>query len=159
MAPAAGGYGEIPMIIVEKKLIPPEILQDSILVHLAAAYFSVGKQLEQKTQCSQTRGFILSTLRGGASRNQNQIATILGFDRTVVHRAIKTMIQEGLLSERKAESGRALLIQLTAKGNKYREFLIKERRAAEDKLRKKIPPSETATLLRLLKVIADLKIY
>src|SRR5882762_6516610 len=101
MAKAAGGHGEIPMIIVEKKLIPSEILKESVLVHLAAAYYSVAKQLEQKTECSQTRGFILSTLRGGASRNQNQIATLLGFDRTVVHRAIKTMIQEGLLSERK----------------------------------------------------------
>jgi len=146
------------MIIVDKKLIPPEILHDSVLVHLAAAYYSVGKQLEQKTRCSQTRGFLLSTLRGGASRNQNQIATMLGFDRTVVHRAIKTMIQEGLLSERKAESGRALLVQLTTKGTKYREFLINERRAAEEKLRKALPPKEIATLLRLLKVIADLRI-
>jgi DNA-binding MarR family transcriptional regulator len=145
------------MIVVEKKLIPPEILHDSVLVHLAAAYYSAGKQLEQKTQCSQTRGFILSTLRGGASRNQNQIATLLGFDRTVVHRAIKTMIQEGLLSERKAESGRALLVQLTAKGNKYRERLIKERRAADEKLRKLLTPEEMATLLRLLNAIAEVK--
>jgi DNA-binding MarR family transcriptional regulator len=157
MAKAAGSHGEILMIIVEKQLIPPEIMQDSVLVHLASAYYSVGKQLEQKTQCSQTRGFILSTLRGGASRNQNQIATLLGFDRTVVHRAIKTMIQEGLLSERKAVSGRALIVQLTAKGNKYREFLIKERRAAEEKLRKDLLPNEIATLLRLLKVIAEVK--
>lgn len=157
MAQAAGGHGKIPMIIVEKKLIPPEMMQDSVLVHLAAAYYSVGKQLEQKTQCSQTRGFILSTLRGGASRNQNQIATMLGFDRTVVHRAIKTMIQEGLLSERKAESGRALLVQLTAKGTRYRERLIKERRAADEKLRRGFSAEEIATLLRLLKVIAEVK--
>jgi DNA-binding MarR family transcriptional regulator len=145
------------MIAVDKNLIPQEILSDSVLVHLAAAYYSVGKQLEQKTQCSQTRGFIMSTLRGGAARNQNQIATLLGFDRTVVHRAIKTMIQEGLLSERKAESGRALLVHLTAKGNKYREYLIKERRAAEEKLRKELTPGEIATLLRLLKAIAQVK--
>jgi DNA-binding MarR family transcriptional regulator len=158
MAEAAGGHGEIPMITVEKKLIPPEILNDSLLVHLAAAYYSVGKQLEQKTQCSQTRGFILSTLRGGAARNQNQIATLLGFDRTVVHRAVKTMIKEGLLSERKAESGRALLVQLTAKGNKYREFLIKERRAAEEKVRTELTAEEIATLLQLLKVIAEVKL-
>jgi DNA-binding MarR family transcriptional regulator len=145
------------MIAVDKKLIPPEILKDSVLVHLAAAYYSVGKQLEQKTQCSQTRGFIMSTLRGGATRNQNQIATLLGFDRTVVHRAIKTMIQEGLLSERRAKSGRALLVQLTAKGNKYREYLIKERRAAEEKLRKELTPGEIAMLLRLLKEVAEVK--
>ena|SRR4029077_3312101 len=145
------------MIIVEKKLIPQEILQDSVLVHLAAAYYSVGKQLEQKTQCSQTRGFIMSTLRGGAALNQNQIATMLGFDRTVVHRAVKTMIREGLLSERKAKTGRALLVQLSAKGNKYRENLVKERRAAEEKLRAELTPEEIATMLRLLKVIGELK--
>ncbi len=145
------------MIIVEKKLIPQEILQDSVLVHLAAAYYSVGKQLEQRTQCSQTRGFIMSMLRGGAALNQNQIATMLRFDRTVVHRAVKTMIREGLLSERKAKTGRALLVQLTAKGNKYRENLVKERRAAEEKLRAELTPEEIATMLRLLKVIGELK--
>jgi DNA-binding MarR family transcriptional regulator len=146
------------MIAVDKKLIPEEILKDSVLVHMAAAYFSIGKRLEQKTQCSQTRGFIMSTLRGGASLNQNQIATLLGFDRTVVHRSIKTMIHEGLLSERKAPSGRALLVQLTAKGNKYREYLINERRAVDEKLRKKLNPEEIATLVRLLKVVAELEI-
>ncbi|HKV60541.1 MAG TPA: winged helix DNA-binding protein [Candidatus Acidoferrum sp.] len=145
------------MIIVEKKLIPPEILKDSVLVHLAAAYYSLGKQLEQKTKCSQTRGFILSTLRGGAMRNQNQIATLLGFDRTVVHRAIKTMIQEGLLSEQKAESGRALLVQLTTKGNKYREHLIKVRQTADEKLRQELSADDIAALLRLLKVVAEVK--
>ena len=73
----------------------------------------------------------------------------------MVHRAIKTMIQEGLLSERKAESGRALLVKLTAKGNKYRERLIRERRAADEKLRQELSPEEIAALLRLLKLIAE----
>jgi DNA-binding MarR family transcriptional regulator len=146
------------MIIVDKKLIPQEILKDSVLLNLASAYFAIGKRLEQKTKCSQTRGFIVSTLRGGAALNQNQIATTLGFDRTVVHRAIKTMIYEGLLSERKADTGRALLVQLTAKGNKYRESLIKERRAAEEKLRKELTPGETSTLIRLLKRVAEMDI-
>ncbi len=145
------------MIIVDKALIPPAILQDSVLVQLAATYFSVGKRLEQKTQCSQTRGFILSTLRGGAERNQNQIATMLGLDRTVVHRAIKTMVREGLVSEKKAESGKAILIQLTAKGNQYRERLIKVRRAADEKVRKELTPEERATLLRLLKTVAEVE--
>jgi len=145
------------MIGVDKKLIPQEILKDSALLHLAQAYFSVTKQLEKKTQCSQTRGFIMSTLRGGASLNQNQIATMLGFDRTVVHRAVKTMIQEGLLSERKAETGRALLVQLTAKGNRYRESLIKERRATEEKLREQLTSDDTATLIQLLKRVSELE--
>jgi DNA-binding MarR family transcriptional regulator len=143
------------MIIVDKALIPPAILQDSVLVQLAATYFSVGKRLEQKTQCSQTRGFILSTLRGGAERNQNQIATLLGLDRTVVHRAIKTMVREGLVTEKKAKSGKAILVQLTAKGHQYRRRLITVRRAADERVRKELTPEERATLLRLLKVVAD----
>jgi DNA-binding MarR family transcriptional regulator len=147
-----------PNLVVGKKLIPQEILKDSLILHLASAYFAVGKRLEQKTRCSQTRGFILSTLRGGASLNQNQIATLLGFDRTVVHRAVKTMIREGLLSERRAESGRALLVQLTAKGNKYRESLIKERRALDDHLRERFTPDDISNLLRLLKRFAELEV-
>jgi|SRR5580658_3600187 DNA-binding MarR family transcriptional regulator len=146
------------MIIVDKKLISQEIVKDSVLLNLASAYFAIGKKMQQKTKCSQTRGFIMSTLGGGAALNQNQIATMLGLDRTVVHRSIKTMIHEGLLSERKADTGRALLVQLTAKGNKYSEGLIKERRAAEAKLRKELTPGEVSTLIRLLQVITQLKI-
>ena len=159
MAQTARCDGAIPMsvpsLVVDKRLIPQEILKDSVILHLALAYLAVGKRLEQKTRCSQTRGFILSTLRGGASLNQNQIATLLGFDRTVVHRAVKTMIREGLLSERKAESGRALLVQLTAKGNKYRESLVKERRALDDHLRERFTPDDISNLLRLLKRFAE----
>ncbi len=145
------------MNIVDKKLvpIPPQIVKDSILLNLAFAYSSVGKQLEQKTKCSQTRGFIMSTLRGGVALNPNQIAKVLGFDRTVVHRAIKTMIREGLLAQKKAATGRALPVHLTAKGNQYRDTLIKERRNAEEKLRKTLKPQEIATLIRLLNQIAE----
>jgi len=157
MAAPVGGDGESSMIAVDKKLIPEEILKDSILVHLAAAYFNIGKRLEQKTQCSQTRGFVMSTLRAGAALNQNQIATLLGIDRTVVHRSIKAMIEEGLASETKAPTGRALLVRLTAKGNKYRENLVKERRAAEDKLREKLTPEEIAAFLRLLKLAVEVE--
>jgi len=146
------------MIAVEKKMIPDEILKDSVLVHLAAAYFSVSKQLERRTKCSQTRGFILSTLRGGAERNQNQIATLLGFDRTVVHRSIGTMLKEGLVSKKKAGSGRAMVIRLTPKGERYREFLIKERRGAEEKLRSLLNADERATLIRLLGIVAEFEI-
>jgi DNA-binding MarR family transcriptional regulator len=137
------------------KEIPDEILKDSILAHVAAAYFSVGKRLERKTQCSATRGFILSTLRGGATLNQNQIATLLGFDRTVVHRAIKSMVHEGLVSEQRAKSGRAIPIQLTAKGRKYRERLIQARVAADESLRQQMTLEERETLLRLLKLVAE----
>jgi DNA-binding MarR family transcriptional regulator len=144
------------MIIVPKKDIPQDILRDSVIAHVFAAYFSVGKRLERKTQCSATRGFILSTVRG-AALNQNQIATLLGFDRTVVHRAIKSMVQEGLVSKRKAKSGRAIHVTLTPKGRKYRRRLINARIAADDKLRKELTPEERTTLLRLLKLIAELE--
>ncbi|HYA24002.1 MAG TPA: MarR family transcriptional regulator [Terriglobales bacterium] len=127
-----------------------------MLAHIAAAYFSVGKKLERKTQCSATRGFILSTLRGGAVLNQNQIATALGLDRTVVHRAIKTMVKEGLLSERRANSGRAILVHLTAEGERYRERLIKARRAADENLRRALTMEERSILIRLLKVVEEL---
>jgi DNA-binding MarR family transcriptional regulator len=146
------------MITAEKKLIPERILKDSVLVHLAAAYFSVSKQLERKTGCSQTRGFILSTLRDGAERNQNQIATLLGYDRTVVHRSIGTMLKEGLVSKKKAVTGRTFVIRLTPKGEKYRDFLIRERRAAEEKLRKRLNPEERAVLIRLLETISAFEI-
>src|SRR5580692_9853593 len=123
------------MNILPGKEIPDDILKDSVLAHIAAAYFSVAKRLERMTQCSATRGFILSTLRGGVTLNQNQIATLLGFDRTVVHRAIKSMVKEGLVSERKAKSGRAIHVRLTPKGNRYREKLIKARVDADEIVR------------------------
>jgi DNA-binding MarR family transcriptional regulator len=145
------------MNVVPRKEIPEDILKDSVLAHLAAAYFSVGKRLERKTHCSATRGFIISALRGGATLNQNQIATLLGFDRTVVHRAIKSMAKEGLVSERKAKSGRAIHVRLTPKGNQYRERLIKARVAADENVRHELTPGDRATLLRLLKLIAELE--
>ena len=150
--PANDGNG--PMNI-PKKEIPEDILKDSVLAHVAAAYFSVGKRLERKTSCSATRGFILSTLRGGLTLNQNQIATLLGLDRTVVHRAIKSMSHEGLVSERKAKSGRAIHVQLTAKGSRYRERLIKARVAADETVRQQMTPEERETLLRLLRLVAE----
>jgi DNA-binding MarR family transcriptional regulator len=157
MAPAVGEYGDCVVTSIDKKRIPPEILKDSVLVHLAAAYFSVSKRMEQKTRCSETRGFILSTLRGDASLNQNQIAKMLGFDRTVVHRTVRSLIREGLVSEKKAKTGRALILQLTAKGKRYREFLIEQRRAADEKLRATLSPEERSTLIRLLTAVADLE--
>ena len=142
------------MNLLPKTNIPGDILHDSVLAHIAAAYFAVGKRLERKTQCSATRGFILSTLRGGVELNQNQIATLLGLDRTVVHRAIKLMVSEGLLSERKG-SGRAINVQLTAQGKKFRERLIKARVAADESIRQQMTPEEREKLLGLLKMVAQ----
>jgi DNA-binding MarR family transcriptional regulator len=67
------------------------------------------------------------------------------------------MVQEGLVSERKAKSGRAIHVTLAPKGHKYRKRLINARIAADDKLRKELTPEEHTTLLRLLKLIAELK--
>jgi DNA-binding MarR family transcriptional regulator len=144
------------MNIVPRKEIPEDILKDSVLAHIAAVYFSAAKRLERKTGCSATRGFILSTLRGGVTLNQNQIATLLGLDRTVVHRAIKTMAREGLVSERKATSGRAIHVHLTPKGQGYRQRLINARVAADESIRNRLTADERATLLRLLRLIAEL---
>ena len=143
------------MSILPREEIPDDILRDSVLAHIAAAYFSVGKRLERKTQCSATRGFILSTLRGGTALNSNQIATLLGLDRTVVHRAIKSLAKEGLVSEHRAKSGRAILVQLTAKGRKYRERLIEARETADESVRRQMTSEERETLLRLLKHVAE----
>lgn len=146
------------MNIVQPASIPENILQDSLLARIAAAYFSVSRKLERKTQCSATRGFILSTLRNGAVLNQNQIATSLGLDRTVVHRAIKTMLKDGLLAEKKSKSGRAIPLHLTAKGERYRAQLIRERRAADEKLLEKLSAEEHSTLVRLLNLVTSLEL-
>lgn len=143
--------------MIPEAKIPDDILKDSVLAHLAAAYLAVGRRLERKTGCSATRGFILSTLRRDVALNQNQIAKQLGFDRTVVHRAIKTMLKEGLISERKAKTGRALLLHLTAKGEKYHQALIEHRRSADEKVRRALTPDERATLIQHLNVIAELE--
>jgi DNA-binding MarR family transcriptional regulator len=144
------------MILADKKLIPKEILKDSVLVHLAAAYFHITRRMEQKTKCSQTRGFVLATLRGGATLNQNQIATLLGLDRTVVHRTVKSLIREGLVAERKAPSGRALLLQLTPKGNRYRSVLIQQRTAVDEKVRRQLSARQFPRLIRLLEILSTL---
>lgn len=154
MAKTAPRNGDRSMTLVSTE-IPDNIRKNSILAQLAAAYFSVGKRLERKTRCSATRGFILSTLRGETVMNQNQIATLLGFDRTVVHRAIKLLAQEGLVSEHKAKSGRAIEIKLTAKGRKYRERLIEARKTADETVRRLMTSQERDTLLRLLKLVAE----
>jgi DNA-binding MarR family transcriptional regulator len=50
------------------------------------------------------------------------------------------------------------VIRLTPKGEKYREFLIKERRVAEEKLRSLLNAEERATLIRLLGIVAEFQL-
>lgn len=144
--------------MIVRKPVPDDILKDSVLAHVAAAYFSVGKQLERKTGCSATRGFILNALRGGAALNQNQVATALGLDRTVVHRAIKGMVEEGLIAEKQPTSGRAIDLKLTPKGNRYHDDLVQQRIAADEKVRDAMSAAERENLIRLLKSITDLEL-
>ena len=80
------------MVLADHKLVPKAIRKESVLVQLAAAYFHIARRMEQKAG-SQTRRFVLATLGGGAT--QNQIATLLGLDRTVVHRT--SLTREGLV--------------------------------------------------------------
>jgi DNA-binding MarR family transcriptional regulator len=47
---------------------------------------------------------------------------------------------------------------LTPKGERYREYLIKERRAAEDKLRSVLGAEERGALIRLLEIVEGLEI-
>jgi DNA-binding MarR family transcriptional regulator len=143
--------------IIPESNIREDILKDSVLAHVAAAYFAVGKRLEKKTGCSMTRGFILSILSHDRALNQYQIAVRLGLDRTVVHRAIKTMIKDGLVSERKAKTGRALLLDLTPKGEKYHQILIEQRRNADEKVRQALAADERASLIRYLKLITEME--
>jgi DNA-binding MarR family transcriptional regulator len=98
----------------------------------------------------------MATLRGGVALNSNQIANRLGLDRTVVHRAIKTMLREGLLTEKKAPSGRGLLVQLSAKGKANREVMIKYRRGLDARLKEKLTTPEISRLIQNLKAVADL---
>jgi DNA-binding MarR family transcriptional regulator len=139
------------MDLLPEDEIPEDILKDSVLAHIAGAYFAVAKKMERRTQSSATRGFIVSTLRGGATPNQNQIATQFGLDRTVVHRAVKSMVQDGLVSERKAKTGRAIQIRLTAKGAKFRERLLAARKLADESVRAELAPEERELLVHLLK--------
>lgn len=155
MAQASRQDGGHSMNVVPQQQIPNDILRDSILAHIAAAYFSVGRQLERKTQCSATRGFILSALRDGTVLNQNQIATVVSIDRTVVHRAVKLLVKEGLLVERRGTSGKEIPVSLTAKGRNYRERLIKTRIGADEILRQQMTMEERDIFLRLLKRVAE----
>ena len=59
MASPSGICGDLPIILAHKKLIPKEILKDSVLAPRAAAYFNITRRMEQETRCSLTRGFVL----------------------------------------------------------------------------------------------------
>jgi DNA-binding MarR family transcriptional regulator len=67
------------------------------------------------------------------------------------------MLKEGLVSERKAKTGRALPLHLTSKGEKYHQTLIEHRRSADEKLRQALTSDERANLIRHLELIAELE--
>jgi DNA-binding MarR family transcriptional regulator len=65
------------------------------------------------------------------------------------------MAREGLVVERRARAGRAIVVQLTAKGRKYRERVIQARKDAEKKVRGQMSLEERKKLLRLLQFVAE----
>jgi DNA-binding MarR family transcriptional regulator len=65
------------------------------------------------------------------------------------------MVEEGLVVERKAPSGRAIHVHVTAKGNKYRARIIEARVAADEIVRQRMTPGEREILLRLLALVAE----
>jgi len=135
--------------------IAPEIQHESVILSLHAAHQTIAKALERRIDVSPTRGRIIASFRGGATLNQNQIATLLGIDRTVAHRTVKALIDEGLLKEKPAPTGRSLLLSLTDKGEKARQGLIRERRALEAEVRAALGREKSATLLDLLRTLAE----
>ena len=50
------------------------------------------------------------------------------------------------------------MIRLTPRGERYREFLIKERLSAEERLRGGMNAEERTTLIRLLGMVAEFEI-
>ena len=86
-----------------RQILPPEIFGSSVIFPLLSAYDLVARELERRTGMSQTRLLLLILFRDGATYNQNQLALALGADRTVVHRALKTMLVDKLVTEDRVE--------------------------------------------------------
>lgn len=155
MAKTNRNNGKVYMNFSFQKIIPEEIIKNSLFLNVTSAAWSLVTAFEKGTQTSQNRFLILIVFRGGVILNQNQIANLLGLDRTVVHRIVKSLILEKLLSETKAETGKSFLLRLTQKGELFRERLIAERKAIDQKLGKLLNPKETLILTRALKKIAN----
>ncbi len=142
------------MSLREPQPISPAIRDESVILSLHLAYQTIGKTLERRIRMPSTRGWVLASFRGGPQLNQNQIATLLGIDRTVVHRTIKGLIREGLMRETPAPRGRSLLLSLTDVGEKARQGLIDERKALEAEVRARLGKGRSRTLLLLLRTLA-----
>ncbi len=80
---------------------------------------------------------------------------MLGMDRTVIHRAVKAMVKEGLLTERRETEGRAIAVKLSTKGIRFRAGLIEARVAADRAISAQMPTEDRQMLLRLLKLVAE----
>ena len=71
-------------------------------------------------------------LQSSAELNQNQIATLLGLDRTVVHRAIKAMVQEGACVGEKSKIGQSNSHYVDGKRPQIRRKRLIDARIAAD---------------------------
>jgi DNA-binding MarR family transcriptional regulator len=78
-------------------------------------------------------------------------------DRTRIVAEDARRVKQFLASERKAKTGRALLLHLTPKGEKYHQGLVQRRRSADDRARELLTADERSTLTRLLKLIAEME--
>lgn len=65
------------------------------------------------------------------------------------------MVAEGLLSEHKEKTGRAIQIRLTAKGKKYHQRLVEVRKSADEMVGAQLTSKERNLLLHLLKRISE----
>lgn len=130
-----------------RKILPAEIIEGSVIFPLLGAYDIVARELELATGLSQTRLMILILFRGGVQYNQNQVATALGADRTVVHRVLKTMLADKLLIEKRVEGRRAISLKLSAKGEAVRLDVIKARRQIDAKLARTLDARALTKLL------------
>jgi len=124
-------------------------------VHLAAAILFGGKATAQNA-CSQTRGFILSLCAAAPLlAPEPKLPATAGLSTDRGHRANRNHYSEVLLSERKAPSGRALLVPTHAKGQ-YREFSIRNAGGGGQSSEELISQRNSQLLFRLLQVIVKL---
>lgn len=137
----------------EPQTVPAQTQRASLILSLVAAHSAIIREMESRAKMTLTRGQVLAAFRGGAVLNQNQVAKHLGMDRTVVHRTIRSLVEEGYLLEAPAEKGRSLLLKLTAKGEGFRETMIRERKHLDASFSELLGPAVADTLRQGLQAI------
>ena len=130
---------------------------DSIVLGILRAYWAVVRGFETRTGASHSRLLILRLFRRGVTFNKNQVANQLGFDRTVVHRVVRTMVEDGLLAETRSETGRQVMLSLTERGKAVREELILQKRALDRRIGAQYEPGELTRFREMLDRVAAME--